>query len=305
MKTVVIGLLLASMLAFVFGSGEAVVAEQPAPTTIGWQPMTDGGLTAGLPFEAWIDFGSSNPAVEGYSLPAGASIRITFPQAFTPESGVMQGVVLLNGWPQNAIDIPFSFAYDPSDPRTLVITLKGAIAANLAAGSPGLKAIHLRTDERNPAPGDYPIKIAFVNAGASNGTVEATAHIYPERVPNIAQYNQLHPGQADEDWQHVRPGQMAPVPVDLLVTRNDAPRATLQLAKRPDGGLNVMADGKPIGTIEAHGVPVTLVPHPFGPGFARLGIVEFNVQAGQTPGNAEIEAKLDGGTMTTIHVIVD
>lgn len=293
---------LAAAVLILVGGPSLVEAQQTA--TIGWQPMTDGGLTSGLPFEAWINFGSSNPAVPGYALPAGASIRITFPQAFAPEAVPIQGIVLLNGWPQNAINVPFSFAKDPTDPRTIVITLKGAIAVDSTAGHPGLKSIHVRTDERNPAAGDYPIKVTFVDAGTSNGSVEATAHIYPQRVPTIAQYNQLHPGQADEDWQHLQPGEKTAVPVDLLITRNDAPRATLQLAKRPDGGLNVVADGKAIGTIESSGVPVTLIPHPFGPGFARLGLVEYEVQAGETPGAAEIEAKLDGGNSTTIHIFV-
>ncbi len=297
--TAIAGLLALGMIIVSGGASPAA----NATATIAYQPMTDGGLTAGLPFEAWIVFGDTNPTVPGYALPAGASIRITFPPAFIPESGAMQGVVLLYGWPQNAIDVPFSFAKDPADPRTMVITLKGPIALRGPA-QPGLKAIHLRTDERNPAAGDYPIKIELLNAGSSSGTLEAVAHISPERVPNIAQFNQLHNGR-DEDWQHLQPGQMARLPVDLLITRSDAPRATLVLARRSDGGLNVVADGKPIGTIESRGVPLTLVPQPFGPGFARLGIVSFEIHAGSTVGMAEIEAKLDGGTSTTLHVIVE
>ncbi len=295
---------IASLLALgmiVIGGGASAAPD--ATATIAYQPMTDGGLTAGLPFEAWLVFGDANPAVPGYALPAGASIRITFPPAFIPEPGAMQGVVLLYGWPQNAIDVPFSFAKDPADPRTMVITLKGPIAIH-GTDKPGLKSIHLRTDERNPAAGDYPIKIELVDAGPSSGTLEAVAHISPERVPNIAQYNQLHSGR-NEDWQHVQPGQTAPLPVDLLVTRNAAPRATLTLARSSDGILNVVADGKPIGTIESRGVPLTLVPQPFGPGFARLGIVRFEIRAGSTAGMAEIEAKLDGGTTATLHVIVE
>jgi hypothetical protein len=64
-------------------------------------------------------------------------------------------------------------------------------------------------------------------------------------------------------------------------------------AKRGGRSLNIVADGTPIGTIEVR-----------GSGFARFRIVEFNVQVGQVPGAAEIEAKLDGGTSIAIHVSV-
>ena len=285
----------------VIGGAIPSVAQAPA-ATIAYQVMTDGGLTTGQPFEAWVVFGDPNPAAPGYALPAGSVIRVTFPPPFTPEPVSIQGVVLLYGWSQGSIDVPYAFAKDPADPRTIVITIKAPITVQ-APERPGLKAIHLRTDLRNPLSGNYPIKIALLNAGQSNGTLDAVAHIGTTRVPHIAQYNQLHESR-DEDYQHVQPGQAVPLPIDLLVTRNDEPRATLQLAKRLDGGLNIVADGKPIGKIEPHGVPVTLTPHPFGPGFARLGIVEFTVQAGQSAGAADIEAELDGGTGTTLHVLV-
>jgi hypothetical protein len=168
---------------------------------------------------------------------------------------------------------------------------------------PGLKAIHLRTDERNPAAGSYPLKVAFVDAGPLSGAFEATAHIDAGAVPNIAQYNQLHEAR-NEDWQRTPPGQTAALPVDLLVTRTDLPRATLALSTRSDGSLSVLSDGKPIGTVAAHGVPVTLTPVALPPGFARLGIVRFQIRAGETVGTAEIEATLDGGTMTTVHAMV-
>jgi hypothetical protein len=55
-----------------------------------------------------------------------------------------------------------------------------------------LKAIHLRTDERNPMAESYPIKVAFIDAGPRSGTVEAIADISAGSLPNIAQYNQSH-----------------------------------------------------------------------------------------------------------------
>jgi hypothetical protein len=75
--------------------------------------------------------------------------------------------------------------------------------------------------------------------------------------------------------------------------------------KAGDAGPGILKDGKPIGAITTHGVPVTLTPQMFGPGFSRLGIVEVHAKAGSTPGIAQIVASLDGGTQYTIHLIVE
>ena len=48
-----------------------------------------------------------------------------------------------------------------------------------------------------------------------------------------------------------------------------------------------------------------LAPEPFGPGYAGLGIVQFYITAGPTPGEAEIEGRLTGGTSYTIKVAVE
>jgi hypothetical protein len=46
-------------------------------------------------------------------------------------------------------------------------------------------------------------------------------------------------------------------------------------------------------------------PDSLRPGFARLGIIRVHISAGTEPGNAEIEAKLNGGTRYSIQVIVE
>jgi len=66
-----------------------------------------------------------------------------------------------------------------------------------------------------------------------------------------------------------------------------------------------LSDGKPIGSISAQGVPVTLTPEAFGPGYSRLGIIRVRAKAGNEPGTAEIVATLEGGTKYTINLIVD
>jgi len=290
-------------MAFVFLA--ATVIASPPKATIEYQPMTSQGLATGYPFEAWVVFDkSSNPAEPGYALPAGATFRFTFPQAFTPQPSSHPQAVLLHGWSQGPIPVPFTIGLDPQDARTIVLKLTGALPAG-PAERPGLKAIHLRWGPLNPAQaGDYPISIQLSDAGGLSGISQAIAHITPKPVPNIAAYNQLHESR-NEDWQHVKTDQMAPMPIDLLVTLPDKARSFMSLRPTSEGNLEILSDGAPIGMVTRRGVPVTFKPEPFGPGFARLGIVRFYVTGGLEPGLAEIDAQLQGGPRYTLHLFVE
>jgi len=282
-----------------------IVGANPPGATIEYQVMTSDGLAAGYPFESWVVFNiSSDPSIQGLALPAGATFRFTFPQAFTPQPSSRPQAVLLHGWSQGPISVPFTIGLDPQDPRTIVLKLTGALPAG-PPERPGLKAIHLRWGPLNPTQaGDYPISIQLLDAGALSGSVQAIAHITPKPVPNVAAYNQLHEGR-NEDWQHVKTDQMASVPIDLLVTLPDKGRSFMSLRPTAQGSLEILSDGMPIGMVTRRGVAVTLKPEPFGPGFARLGIVRFYVTAASVPGLAEIDAQLQGGPRYTIHVVVE
>jgi hypothetical protein len=265
--------------------------------------MVSTGLAGRNPFEAWFVFDkSSDPTVPGYEIPAGATIRFAFPKAFTPKAGDPLEAAMIK-WEQGPVPAKFTVAPDSKNPRTIVIHFEEAISLG-AQGGPGLKAIHLRTNVINPAKtGDYPITIQFIDAGPLSGTTGTTAHITAKPMPNVAAYNQLHQSK-DEDWQHVKTGEEAPLPIDFLVTLPDTPRSVISL-KAVDGRLSILSDGKPIGSITTNGMPVTLTPVTFGPGFSRLGIIEVHAKAGMTPGTADIVAALDSGTQYVIHLIVD
>ena len=278
-------------------------AEPPA-TTIADQPMVSTGLAAQNPFEVWFVFDKSpDPIVPGYAVPAGASIRFVFPTEFTPKPGPL-GAVMLHGWSQGPVNAKFTTAMDPNDSHAVVIHFDEAIAAG-PPERPGLKAIHLRTSEINPSQaGDYPISIQFIDAGALSGTTKVIAHITPKPVPNIAAYNELHEGK-NASWQRVKAGTEAKLPIDFLITLPSEARSFMSLKPAADGSLAILSDGRPIGTIKTRGVPITLRPQMFGPGYARLGIVEVHAKAGMTPGMGEIVAALDGGTESTINLIVE
>jgi len=295
------------VLAFLVGLPVALSAAPvmagPPSTTVAYQVMVSTGLAAHRPFEAWFDLDkSTDPRVAGYAVPAGTTIRFTFPEAFKPKPGFL-GVVMLTGWSQGSIPAQFTFAMDKNDPRTVVVHFDGPIEAQ-PPEQPGLKAIHLRTSLINPRAGDYPVKLQFVDAGPLSGTATAIAHITPRPVPNVAAYNQLHQSK-DEDWQRVKAGSEAPLPIDFLVTLPNKPRSVLSLKPAGQGAMTILSDGKPIGSIMTDGVPVTLTPQAFGPGYSRLGIVEVHAKAGMTPGTAQIIAALKGGTRYDIHLVVE
>ncbi len=283
-----------------------MVSAAAPSATIEYQPMTSDGLAGGYPFEAWVVFDKpADPTVPGYALPAGATFRFTFPEAFTPQpAGPRPAAVLLYGWPQGPASIPFTVGLDPKDPRTIVLKLTKAFPAG-PPERPGLKSIHLRWGPLNPMQaGGYPITMQLTDAGPLSGTTQAIAQITPKPVPNVAAYGPLHDGR-NENWQHVKTGQQAALPIDLLVTLPDKARSFISLRPTKEGNFEILSDMAPIGTITRRGAPVNLKPEPFGPGFARLGIVRYYVTAGSEPGVAQIEAQLQGGTRYTINVIVE
>ena len=290
----------AALLGLLFANTALAVAP---PTTVEYQPMISTGLAANKPFESWFVFDKSfDPQVLGYEMPAGGKIRFTFPTQFSPEKDLMLGAVMIR-WTQGAIPAKFAVAQDAKDQRVIEVQFTEALSTS-GPGSPGIKAIHLRTPLINPKAGSYPILIEFIDAGSLTGSTRVTANITPAAVPNIAAYNQLHNNQ-NEDWQHVKPGTEASIPLDFLVTLPDQPRSTISLKTASEDKLSILSDGKPIGSISSKGAEISMTPQTFGPGYARLGIIELHAKAGTTQGNTQIEAKLDGGTQCVINLIID
>jgi hypothetical protein len=298
--------LLATATASLLLLSTGLASADPPNMTVGYQPMVSTGLAAKHPFEAWFVFDkSADPRVPGYAVPSGTKVRLTFPKEFTPltDHPHLEGA-LLYGWPHGAVPVPFRVTQNDMDPRVVEVRIDQAISIGSPEG-PGLKAIHVRTGELNPIlPGDYAISVQFIDAGPLSGTTMAVAHITERPLPNVAAYNQLHQAK-DEDWQRVKVGSEAALPIDFLVTLPDKARSSFALAPVAGGGLSILCDGMPIGSITVKGVPVTLTPQNFGPGFSRLGIVELRAKANMVPGTAEIVAVIEGGPQYVINLVVE
>jgi len=278
---------------------------QAPSMTVFYQPMVSTGLAAEYPHESWFVFDKwSDPSVPGHAIPAGATIKFTFPKQFKPKKMDPLGAVMLYGWTQKPIPVKFTTQQDPSNPRVVLVKFQERITVG-NSDAPGLKAIHLRTSILNPKKeGNYPITVEFLDAGPISGKTQAVASITPKPVPNVASYNSMHDSK-NENWQRIKPGEETPLPIDFLVNLPNACRSYISLKSNPDGNLRILSDGKPIGSVVATGVPVTMSPEPFGPGQARLGIIRVHVKGGDKPGLADIVASLDGGTKYTITVVIE
>jgi len=269
------------------------------------QPMVATGLVAGHQFEAWFVLDRPlDPTVPGYAVPAGATIRFVFPDNFKPDQSLPLQSVLLYGWPQKGIPVPFTVRIDPQNAQVVVLHLASAIEVKPPL-QPGLKAIHLRAPLQSPVTaGSYPIVVTFADAGDLSGHETAVAAIAAAPAPAVAVYNQLHDGR-DEDFQRVAAGAAVPIPFDFLVSNPGSYRATVVTETAPDGTIQILADERSIGTVRAERKNVTLIPVPFGPGYNRLGIFRLAAKAGEENGTVRVVASLKGGSTCFLTLIIE
>ncbi len=111
--------LAATLLVTLFGSAAGALAA-PRKVTVTPQPMVATRPAAGHEFEGWFVLDKPpDPAVAGYAVPAGAAIRIIFPDTFTPIAGAHPEAVLLYGWLQKAIGVPLTVIRDSARPGSI------------------------------------------------------------------------------------------------------------------------------------------------------------------------------------------
>jgi len=150
----------------------------PPIAMIVYEPTAGDGFAVGSAFEAWVYLDRPpNPAIPGYALPEGATLRFRFPEAFLPQPDRGPRAELLSGGPSGPLGAPFTIYKDPEDARTVILILTAPLPSG-SPGNPGLKAIRLSPGSLNPSePGEYPITIEYSNAGELSGSTQAIARI--------------------------------------------------------------------------------------------------------------------------------
>ncbi|MDH3539045.1 MAG: ScyD/ScyE family protein [Acidimicrobiia bacterium] len=287
-------------------------------------PIVPDGDVAGATTDFVINLDRSlDPNVDGRSLAAGDTIRITLPDAFinngfdTGAPGAPNCVpgpcnlgVLLQGWPQHPIAPPaakYSLAMEGS--HTFVFTALEDLGP-AGSANPGIKQIHLISlGFTNPAPGDYPIVIeAQTGPGGAVETGTGSLTIRPAIVPTIDVTSVFNDGTPNTIYQKTEVGTATPLDYDFLLWEpSGGPKTGVTL----DGSV-LMRNGFRVGevTITAPagatgqsvtvGAPSTEITAPvLGVPAARL-TAQFT--AGSVPGIYSVAFSLDGGTTVTMYV---
>ena len=306
-------------------------------------PVTPDGNVAGAATDIVIDLDRSlDPAVEGRSLLAGCTIRLTLPNAFVNTGLPVQDIfssptcapgnfgcssaILLQGWPQHPL-LPVipppgpatQYALTLEGTHTLVFTALVDVVPGNAAPGPGLKQAHLLLfGFRNPEkPGFYPIDVnAQTGPECASETGVGTIHILPEIRPSVQVTSVFNPGAPNTIYQHAAPGGDAPLAWDLLVWARDGgpldgvtinmvnnDHALLMQGERAVGHMRIDA---PAGA-SGHGIidlgPSTVINAPVtGVPTARL-TAQFT--AGSASGRYTATISLNGGNSINMFVDVE
>lgn len=318
----------------VTGLGGAVVAQSSGiVSSVSKAPIIHDGDVAGAPTDIVIHFDTSlDPAVEGRTLLAGKTIRITLPEAFESSglpadvptqcsafAGECNTAVLLQGWPQRPIPPTNEFyTLEMDGTHTLVFTA----VQDLAPGAtPGIKQSHLMTlGFTNPAAGEY--EIAVEAETGPDGAVEigtAAVTIHPEVRPSI-NVTSVFAKEADDApngntiYQEAAAGGSPPYAWDFLLwDGTGGPAVDVELRQDDDAGGAILQGDAVIGSfsIEAPtgatgqsvvGGPSVEIASPVSG--VPTGRLTATFTAGDLPGTYVTSFVLDGGDPVQMFVNV-
>ena len=227
----------------------------PAPITF------DGNVAGQATDYVFVLVADANPAVPGFAMRAGETLRLAMPSAFKRNVLVAisadtdVNLVLTKGWPQGAVKLAgqYRVGYDEKA-NAMIVTASQDVAAD-GANAPGIKVIHLRGRSFvNPMPGDYPASVTHVAAdGKPLATWQGQLKVLDDApTARLAPTNFHLAPSANGDYQKVAAGQVAPNNLGLLLWGAQgaalngigiAPR-DLTLYPRYTGGLLVQDTNK-------------------------------------------------------------
>ena len=236
-------------------------ATTPAPTSspliTAPAPITFDGNVAGQATDyVFVLVPDANPAIPGFAMRAGDSLRLAMPQAFKRNAQVAinaetdLNLVLTKGWAQGAVRLAGQYRVGYSEASNSIMVRAAQDIGLDGANAPGIKVIHLRGRTFvNPMPGDYPVTVShLLGNGDTMATWTGQLKVL-EAAPSarLAPTNFHLPPGTNADYQKVKAGQVAPYPLALLLwsaqgaALNDVGIAPRDLARFPryTGGLLV------------------------------------------------------------------
>ncbi len=223
-----------------------------------------------------------DPAVSGRTLLAGRTIKVTLPKAFentgefaladlfssgdcVPGNLQCNTAVMLQGWPQHPIlprfppippgtgDPQYTLSMEGS--HTLVYTADVDLTPGVALPGPGIKQLHLLfLGFRNPKAGLYKVKVA-AETGPGGAVEHGSAHIriLPRTRPSIHITSVFNAGAPNTIYQTAAPGELTPLPYDLLLWNRDGEPFTGVTIEMIHPRLALLRQGdKTVGRVTIH-----------------------------------------------------
>ena len=297
-------------------------------------PIDPAGDVAGERTDFVVSLDTSlDPAVDGRTLLAGKTIKVTLPGDFEylggpvtnpgpagclPTAGTCGTGVLLQGWPQNPIPpSPANYTLSLEGTHTIVYTAtRDLVPGDSSLNGPGIKQVHLIvTNFVNPNPGRYEFLIeAETGPGGALETGVGVVHVQPKPRAsiNVTSVFAGPPPFANTIYQTTSTGAMAPLDWNFLVwDRNGEPAIDVTIHQINALTAQLMQGNRVIGTIsmrtprgatgqEISGGPSFLINAPVkGEPTGRL-TVQF--KTGDTAGVYATTLRLNNGTSVTMYV---
>ena len=298
-------------------------------------PIDPAGDVAGERTDFVVNLDTSlDPAVDGRTLLAGKTIKVTLPDDFEylggpvtnpgpppgcpPAAGTCGTGVLLQGWPQNPIPpSPANYALSLEGTHTIVFTAaRDLVPGDPTLNGPGIKQMHLiLTNYVNPQPGRYEFQVAAeTGPGGGLETGVGVVHVLPNPRAsiNVTSVFAGPPPFANTIYQTTTTGAPAPLDwnflvwdrlgepaLDVTVHQVNPNTAQLKQANRVIGQISITAPPGATGQ-EVSGGPSVQINGPVkGLPTGRL-TVQFT--AGDTAGLYTTTLRMNNGTSVTMYV---
>ena len=297
-------------------------------------PIDPAGDVAGERTDFVLNLDTSlDPAVDGRTLLAGKTIKVTLPDDFEwlggpvtnpgtcpPAAGTCSTGVLLQGWPQNPIPpSPANYTLSLEGTHTIVFTAtRDLVPSDSSLNGPGIKQMHLiLTNFVNPKPGRYEFQVAAETGdGGAMETGVGVVHIRPKPRAsiNVTSVFAGPPPFANTIYQTTTKGEPAPLDWDFLVwDRRGEPavgvtvhqvnpsKAQLKQGNRVVGQISISAPRGAEGQ-EISGGPSVLINAPVKG--LPTGHLTVQFTAGDTAGLYTTTLRMNNGNSVTMYVTV-